>query len=257
MPVYIKGVNLHEHHDVMGHVIDEATMLKDIELMKLHNINAVRTSHYPQPERFYELCDQYGLYVCDEANVESHGMGYGDKSLAKDSTWLDAHLDRTIRMVERDKNHASVVFWSLGNEGGNGYNFFETYKWVKERDKTRMVQYERTGAGYRGEENKTDTWNTDIAAPMYRSPLGMEEYAKKNFKRPMIQCEYAHAMGNSLGNFQDYWDIIENYDILQGGFIWDWVDQGLKKTNAKGESFWAYGSDYGPLGTPTDGPFLA
>ncbi|MCT4646229.1 MAG: DUF4981 domain-containing protein [Carboxylicivirga sp.] len=255
VPVYIKGVNLHEHHEEMGHVIDEATMLKDIELMKLHNINAVRTSHYPQPERFYELCDQYGLYVCDEANVESHGMGYGDKSLAKDSTWLDAHLDRTIRMVERDKNHASVVFWSLGNEGGNGYNFFETYKWVKERDKTRMVQYERTGAGYRGEENKTDTWNTDIAAPMYRSPSGMEEYAKKNFKRPMIQCEYAHAMGNSLGNFQDYWDIIEKYDILQGGFIWDWVDQGLKKTNAKGESFWAYGSDYGPMGTPTDGPF--
>jgi len=253
VPTYIKGVNLHEHHDEMGHVIDEATMLKDIKLMKEFNVNAVRTCHYPQPERFYELCDQYGLYVCDEANIESHGMGYGEKSLAKDSTWLEAHMDRTIRMVERDKNHACIVFWSLGNEGGNGYNFYETYKWVKNRDKSRFVQYERAGAGYRKEGK--DSWNTDIAAPMYRKPKGMEDYALKNMERPMIQCEYAHAMGNSLGNFQDYWDIIEKYDILQGGFIWDWVDQGLKQTSAEGENYWAYGSDFGPKETPTDGPF--
>ncbi|TKG91939.1 DUF4981 domain-containing protein [Puteibacter caeruleilacunae] len=250
---YVKGVNLHEHHDEMGHVVDEETMLKDIKIMKAFNVNAVRTSHYPQPDRFYELCDQYGLYVCDEANIESHGMGYGETSLAKDSTWLEAHIDRTERMVERDKNHPSVVIWSLGNEGGNGYNFYETYKWLKQRDESRPIQYERVGAGYKGENEKS--WNTDIAVPMYRSPSGIEAYAKGNFKRPLIQCEYAHAMGNSLGNFQDYWDIIEKYDILQGGFIWDWVDQGFKVTNEQGESYWTYGGDFGPIGTPTDGPF--
>lgn len=252
--IYVKGVNLHEHHDEMGQVINEVTMLKDIRLMKQFNINAVRTSHYPQPERFYELCDEYGLYVCDEANIESHGMGYNEKSLAKDSTWLAAHMDRTIRMVERDKNHPSIIIWSLGNEGGNGYNFYKTYDWIKQRDNSRMVQYERTGAGYKNEDEMLSR-NTDIACPMYRTPSEIEMYAKQNLNRPLIQCEYAHAMGNSLGNFQDYWDIIEKYDILQGGFIWDWVDQGLKKTKENGESYWAYGGDFGPLGTPTDGPF--
>lgn len=244
-PIYIKGVNLHEHHPVTGHVMDEETMRKDLMLMKMHNINTVRTSHYPQPERWYELCDEYGMYLIDEANIESHGMGYGEASLAKDATWLEAHLDRTERCIERDKNQTSIIIWSLGNEAGNGINFYETYKWIKNRDASRPVQYERAG----------QEWNTDIIAPMYMSIEGMERYAKSNPYRPLIQCEYAHAMGNSVGNLQDYWDVIEMYPALQGGCIWDWVDQGLLTKNEKGESYFAYGGDFGPKGVPSDGNF--
>jgi len=244
--IYLKGVNLHEHHEKTGHVIDEATMMKDIELMKQHNINAVRTSHYPQPERFYELCDQYGLYVVDEANIESHGMGYGEKSLAKDPSWGVAHLERVQRMVERDKNRACIVIWSMGNEAGNGVNFQETYKWMKERDDTRPVQYERA----------LQEWNTDIYVPMYWRIEGIVKYAEKNPSRPLILCEYAHAMGNSVGNLQDYWDTIEKYAALQGGFIWDWVDQGLLETTKDGLEYWSFGADYGPKGVPSDGNFL-
>ncbi|MCK4989464.1 MAG: glycoside hydrolase family 2, partial [Bacteroidales bacterium] len=214
--VYLKGVNLHEHHDVNGHVLDEETMLKDIQLMKSHNLNAVRTSHYPQPERWYELCNKYGLYLVDEANIESHGMGYGKASLAKDSTWMAAHLFRTENMFERDKNQPSVIIWSLGNEAGNGINFQATYDYLKENDSTRPVQYEQAGMAE----------NTDIICPMYMGMDRMERYAKgaaRTPTRPLIQCEYAHAMGNSVGNLQDYWDLIEKYDALQGGFIWDWV----------------------------------
>lgn len=243
--VYLKGVNLHEHHDVHGHVMDEATMLKDIRLMKSHNINAVRTSHYPQSERWYELCNQYGLYLIDEANIESHGMGYGPASLAKDSTWMDAHLYRTRNMFERDKNQPSIIIWSLGNEAGNGVNFMATYKYLKDIDPTRPVQYEQA---YRGE-------NTDIVCPMYMSIGRMESYAAGSPNRPLIQCEYAHAMGNSVGNLQDYWDIIEKYEALQGGFIWDWVDQGLLVSNDEGEEYWAYGGDFGPEDVPSDGNF--
>ena len=246
--VYLKGVNLHEHHDVNGHVMDEETMLKDILLMKSHNLNAVRTSHYPQPERWYELCNKYGLYLVDEANIESHGMGYGKESLAKDSSWMAAHLFRTENMFERDKNQPSIIIWSLGNEAGNGVNFEATYKYLKDKDSTRPVQYERAGI----EDN------TDIVCPMYMRMERMERYAKGASgtpTRPLIQCEYAHAMGNSVGNLQDYWDLIEKYEVLQGGFIWDWVDQGLLTTNDKGEEYWAYGGDFGPVDVPSDGNF--
>ena len=246
--VYLKGANLHEHHEKNGHVVDEATMLKDILLMKSHNLNAVRTSHYPQPERWYELCNQYGLYVVDEANIESHGMGYGKESLAKDSTWMGAHLFRTRNMYERDKNQPSVIIWSLGNESGNGINFEATYDYLKQVDGTRPVQYEQAHRAY----------NTDIFCPMYMRMESMEKYALSengNPARPLIQCEYAHAMGNSLGNFQDYWDLIEKYPALQGGFIWDWVDQGILVSTEDGQEYWAYGGDFGPDDVPSDGNF--
>ncbi len=243
--IYMKGVNLHEHHDVKGHVVDRETMLKDIEVMKSHNINTVRTSHYPQPELWYKLCNKYGLYLINEANVESHGMGYGNESLAKDPVWGKTHMYRTENMYERDKNQPSVVIWSLGNEAGNGVNFEETYKYLKGIDATRPVQYERAGHEF----------NTDIYCPMYARIEWMEKYAKSNPDRPLIQCEYAHAMGNSVGNLQDYWDLIESYDALQGGCIWDWVDQGILTTNENGEKYWAYGGDFGPDTVPSDGNF--
>ena len=250
--VYLKGVNLHEHHDTKGHVIDEATMRKDLLLMKSNNINAVRTSHYPQPELWYQLCDQYGLYLIDEANIESHGIGYHkDITLADQPEWAAAHLDRTIRMVERDKNHPSVIIWSLGNEAGDGHNMLANYRWIKRRDPSRPVQYERAEKSTNTTERHTDIW-----CPMYATIQSMERYAlDPENDRPLIQCEYAHAMGNSVGNLQDYWDVIEKYPILQGGFIWDWVDQGLVKTDENGKTFWTYGGDFGPPGTPTDGNF--
>ncbi|MBN2280041.1 MAG: DUF4981 domain-containing protein [Candidatus Marinimicrobia bacterium] len=240
-PVTIKGVNRHEHDPKTGHVVSRESMLQDIRLMKENNINTVRTSHYPNDPYWYDLCDIYGLYVIDEANIESHGMGYDEKSLAKDSTWLEAHLDRTRRMVERDKNHPSIVIWSLGNEAGNGINFYATYDWVKNRDNTRPVQYERAGFEY----------NTDIYCPMYSSIREMENYARDNPKKPLILCEYAHAMGNSVGGLQDYWNLINRYDVLQGGCIWDWVDQGLEMENGD----WAYGGDFGPSDVPSSNNF--
>lgn len=243
--VYLKGANIHEHHEKTGHYQDKETMLLDINLMKLHNLNAIRTSHYPEPELWYELCNKYGLYLIDEANIESHGMGYGRESLAKDSTWMDAHLYRTKNMWERDKNQPSIIIWSLGNEAGNGVNFHATYDYLKSVDQTRPVQYE--GA-------RLDT-NTDIFCPMYARMGGMEQYAKTNPERPLIQCEYAHAMGNSVGNFQDYWTLIETYPALQGGFIWDWVDQGIQATDSTGTCYWKYGGDFGPDTVPSDGNF--
>lgn len=243
--VLLKGVNRHDHDPFSGHVISEASMLRDIQLMKANNINAVRTSHYPNDPRFYELCDAYGLYVVDEANIESHGMGYGDRSLAKDSLWRGAHLDRIERMVERDKNHASVIIWSLGNEAGNGINFEAGYDWIKTRDLSRPVQYEQAGTGR----------NTDIVAPMYARIDRLVSHGLSWDHRPLILCEYAHAMGNSLGNFKAYWDVIEQYPNLQGGFIWDWVDQGLAKYAEDGTLYWAYGGDFGPEGTPSSQNF--
>ncbi|GAO28052.1 beta-galactosidase [Geofilum rubicundum JCM 15548] len=243
--IYLKGANLHEHHEVTGHVMDEATMLKDIEIMKSHNLNAVRTSHYPQPERFYELCNRYGLYVVDEANIESHGMGYGDQSLAKDPAWMESHLFRTRNMFERDKNQPSIIIWSLGNEAGDGVNFDATYDYLKSVDSTRPTQYEQAHGGR----------NTDIFAPMYASIERMIRYAEEDGSKPLIQCEYAHAMGNSVGNLQDYWDVIEAYEVMQGGFIWDWVDAGLLTKDEDGTEFWAYGGDFGPDTVPSDGNF--
>ncbi|MDI6698787.1 MAG: glycoside hydrolase family 2 TIM barrel-domain containing protein [Candidatus Saccharicenans sp.] len=243
--VYFRGVNRHEHDPWTGHVISEESMVRDLQLMKQNNINAVRTCHYPNHPRWYELCDYYGIYLIDEANIESHGMGYGEKSLAKNPEWGPAHLDRIKRMVERDKNHPSVVIWSMGNEAGNGINFEEGYRWIKQRDPGRPIHYERAQL----------EWNTDIYCPMYARIEHLEKYAQTNPARPLILCEYAHSMGNSTGNLQDYWEVIEKYPVLQGGFIWDWVDQGFAKKNDRGQLFWAYGGDYGPPGTPSDSNF--
>ena len=247
-PILVKGVNVHEHNEHTGHYVTEELMLKDFELWKKYNVNTVRTCHYPQQERFYELCDKYGIYVIDEANIESHGMGYDRQvggSLANNPLFGDAHTYRTNNMYQRDKNHPSVIVWSLGNEAGNGINFYNTYAMLKKLD-TRPVQYEQAHL----------EWNTDIYCPMYSRPNEIEQYAKDpKHNRPLILCEYAHAMGNSLGNFQEYWDTIEAYPLLQGGCIWDWVDQGLAEKTSDGRKYWAYGGDYGAIGTPSDGDF--
>ena len=243
--ILVKGVNMHEHNEITGHVQDVGTMIKDISTMKKFNINTMRCCHYPQPEKWYELCNKYGLYLIDEANIESHGMGYGKESLAKDSTWYDAHLYRTRNMFERDKNNPSVIIWSLGNEAGDGTNFVKTYKWLKSNDKTRPVQYEQAGTSD----------HTDIYVPMYATIDHIVKYAKEHTDKPLIQCEYAHAMGNSTGNLQDYWDAIEKYDMLQGGCIWDWVDQGILISKPNEPKSWAYGGDFGPKEVWTDGNF--
>jgi beta-galactosidase len=216
-PILFKGVNRHEHDPINGHTVSVESMINDIKIMKQHNVNAVRTSHYPNDPRWYSLCDQYGIYVIDEANIESHGLGYGETTLAKHPAFKEAHLNRTIRMYERDKNHPSVIIWSLGNEAGNGANFETTYDWLKEHDSTRPVHYERA------------SWarNSDFCCPMYMKVWDMIKYAENNPKKPFFQCEYSHAMGNSNGDFFKYWDAIRKYPNLQGGFIWDWVDQGL------------------------------
>lgn len=244
----IKGVNRHEHDQFKGHVVSEAAMIKEIALMKQFNINAVRNSHYPCHERFYELCDEYGLYITDEANIESHAMGYGKYSLAKDSKWEAAHLDRNIRMVERSKNHPSVIVWSMGNEAGDGENFSAVYKWIKERDPSRPIHYERAIMGD----------NTDLFCPQYPGVKRLKNYASKKQSKPMIISEYAHAMGNSTGNLVDLWDVIynEKNSQLQGGYIWDWIDQALVKMDENGKTFWAYGGDFGLKGIPSDNNFL-
>ncbi len=252
-PILIKGINRHETDPVTGHVISKENMLRDVQLMKKFNINAVRTSHYPNAEYWLQLCDQYGLYVIDEANIESHGMGYDlSYTMANRPTWEKAHVARVERLIQRDRNHPSVIIWSMGNEAGNGYNFYRAYLRMKELDKSRPVQYERAVNNYG--ELRFD-WNTDLIVPMYASPSAMENYAARNPKpqRPFIQCEYAHAMGNSLGNFKDYWDIIRaNKGIFQGGYIWDFVDQCFIKINAKGDTVYTYGGDYEPKEAITD-----
>jgi len=254
MAVTLRGTNMQEHNPETGHYVTEDIMMKDIKLMKQFNINAVRLSHYPQPERWYELCDKYGIYVVDEANIESHGMGYGKRSLAKDSVWENAHVDRMVRMVKRDKNHASVIIWSMGNEAGNGVNFYAGYKAIKEADATkRPVQYERVEVESRyvlGWE-----WNSDIIVPQYPGPETFKWMGQHLLDRPFIPSEYAHNMGNSTGNFIDYWEEIRRYPQLQGGFIWDWVDQGLWKTDENGKRFFAFGGDFGE-NMPSDGNFL-
>ncbi|MDX1282310.1 glycoside hydrolase family 2 TIM barrel-domain containing protein [Shewanella colwelliana] len=244
--ITIRGVDRHETDPDTGHVVSRKRMLQDIRLMKQNNINAVRSSHYPNDPYWLKLTDRYGLYVVDEANIESHPLAIDEKTqLGNTMSWLPAHQARISRMVERDKNHASVIIWSLGNEAGEGKLFATLYDWIKQRDPSRPVQYEPAGQhAY-----------TDIVAPMYPSIERIETYAKAHSDRPLIMIEYAHAMGNSVGNLQDYWDVIERYPQLQGGFIWDWVDQSLAFTNANGERYWAYGKDYDP-DMPTDGNFL-
>lgn len=234
--IYVHGVNMHEHNEITGHYQTEDEMMMDIRLMKQNNINAVRCSHYPNNIRWVKLCNKYGIYLVDEANIESHGMGYGKENPAFHKEWFAAHLDRTYSLVERDKNNPSVIIWSLGNEASDGDAFYLTYKWVKERDKTRPVQFEQAH----------EKENTDIVCPMYPSIRYMQEYAaREKVQRPFIMCEYAHAMGNSTGNFKEYWDIIKGSKNMQGGFIWDWVDQGFKVKDEAGREYWSYGGDMG------------
>jgi beta-galactosidase len=255
MAIYVHGVNRHEHDEVNGHVPNKELMIKDIQLMKQYNINAVRTSHYPNDPLWYKLCDKYGLYVVDEANIETHGMGASWQGWFDTAhhpaylpLWAPAHLERMHMLVERDKNHPSVIIWSLGNECANGDVFHDGYKWIKERDKSRPVQFEQAG----------EDWNTDIVCPMYPGMNSMKKYAADNTKtRPYIMCEYSHAMGNSNGNFQEYWDVIMNSKHMQGGFIWDWVDQGMKSSTPDGRTYWAYGGDLGGYALQNDENFCA
>ena len=228
-PVLLKGVNRHEHHPLLGHYVPYERMIDEIRLLKQFNLNGVRTSHYPETPLWYEMCDQFGIYIVDEANVESHGMGYGKESLANHPRYKDAHVDRMRRMVERDKNHPCVIIWSMGNEAGHGPNFVAGYDWIKSRDPSRPIHYERAGLSKQ----------SDIYCPMYMSVDGIVRYATGNPDRPLILCEYAHSMGNSTGNLRDYWDAIETHDALQGGFIWDWMDQGILTTQTVKEPFTA------------------
>jgi beta-galactosidase len=244
VPVTIRGVNRHEHDPKTGHVISGERMEQDIRLMKANNINTIRTSHYPNSPEFYYLCDIYGLYVIDEANAESHAQGYGEKSLAKREDFKEATIARTRNMYERDKNHPCIISWSLGNESGNGICYEAAYNWLKAKDTTRPIQYER--ALY--------DRNTDIVTIMYPSVDYLSKYAQKQQERPYIMCEYAHAMGNSCGGLSNYWDTIYKYPQLQGGCIWDWVDQGLLTKDTQGREFYAYGGDFGE-NMPSDDNF--
>ncbi len=232
--VLFKGADRHEMDPDKGYVVSKERMIQDIKRMKELNINAVRTCHYPDNNLWYDLCDEYGIYVVAEANIESHGMGYGDETLAKNPLFAKAHLERNQRNVQRGYNHPSIIFWSLGNEAGFGPNFEACYKWIKAEDKTRAVQYEQAG---------TNEY-TDIFCPMYYSYESCENYSKGNIDKPLIQCEYAHAMGNSQGGFKEYWDLVRKYPKYQGGFIWDFVDQSARWYTKDGKEFYGYGGDF-------------
>ena len=235
--VLFKGVNRHEMDPDGGYVVSRERMLQDVQLMKRFNINAVRTSHYPDDSYWYELCDRYGLYMVAEANIESHGMGYGESSLSRRGDYAQAHMERNMRNVQRNFNHPSIIFWSLGNEAGYGPNFEAAYDWIKAEDPSRPVQYEQ--AGYDGK--------TDIFCPMYYGYDACIRYCEDDTKqKPLIQCEYAHAMGNSEGGFKEYWDIVRSYPKYQGGFIWDFVDQSIRWTGRDGRMIYAYGGDFNP-----------
>jgi len=245
--VKFKGVNRHEHDPDLGQAITIDSMIKDLNLMKSHNVNMVRTCHYPDQTIWYDLCDLYGIYLVDEANVESHGMGYGAESLAKAPSWEAAHVDRVTRMVQRDKNHTSVIFWSYGNEAGGGPNFEACSRAVKAIDTSRPTHYEGMSSA------------ADVDSVMYPDVNSLRNQGRSNSSKPFFVCEYAHGMGNALGNLQEYWDVIEAYPRLTGACIWDWVDQGLRKytgkTNPDGtkEWFFAYGGDFGDR--PNDNNF--
>lgn len=234
-PVLFKGANRHELDPVTGYVVSMDRMLEDIRVMKELNINAVRTCHYPNDPRWYELCDIYGIYMVAEANIESHGMGYGDKTLAKEPTYEKAHLERNESNIKIYKNHPSIIFWSVGNEAAYGPNFEKAYDLVKAYDPSRPCQYEQAG----------QNGKTDIFCPMYYDYGGCDKYSQGDNPRPLIQCEYAHAMGNSMGGFKEYWDMVRKYPKYQGGFIWDFVDQGLRVKNKQGKTIYAYGGDFG------------
>ncbi len=235
-PVLFKGANRHEMDPDDGYIISRERMLQDIKIMKEFNLNAVRTCHYPDNNLWYDLCDEYGLYVVAEANIESHGMGYGEHTLAKNPSYAKAHMERNQRNVQRSFNHPSVIFWSLGNEAGFGPNFEACYTWIKNEDNSRSVQYEQ------GHGNEF----TDVYCPMYLDYKRSEEYCQGNANKPLIQCEYAHAMGNSQGGFKEYWDLVRKYPKYQGGFIWDFVDQSIRWKNKDGIEIYGYGGDFNP-----------
>ena len=234
-PVLFKGADRHEMDPDGGYVVSRERMIQDIQIMKKFNLNAVRTCHYPDDSFWYDLCDKYGIYVVAEANLESHGMGYDEATLAKVPSFKKTHLERNQRNVQRNYNHPSIIFWSLGNEAGSGSNFEAAYDWVKKEDPSRAVQYERSG--YEGK--------TDIHCPMYLNYKDCIKYCEDDSKtKPLIQCEYAHAMGNSEGGFKEYWDLVRKYPKYQGGFIWDFVDQSCRWTGKNGKMIYAYGGDF-------------
>ncbi|MDR2413715.1 MAG: DUF4981 domain-containing protein [Odoribacteraceae bacterium] len=244
-PVLFKGANRHEMDPATGYVISRERMIEDIRIVKENNLNAIRTCHYPDDPFWYDLCDEYGVYLVCEGNIESHGMGYGENTLAKNPAYALAHLERNQRMVEAFKNHPSIIFWSLGNEAGNGPNFEACYTWIKQRDPSRPVQYEQAHQAF----------NTDVVCPMYAGPDRMKRYGEDNSQqRPFILCEYAHAMGNSVGGVKEYWDLIRAYPNLQGGFVWDFVDQALRERADDGSIIYTYGGDYDPY-DPSDKNF--
>ena len=248
VPVKIKGVNRHEHDMITGKVVTVESMINDIRVMKQFNINAARASHYPNQEEWYQLCDQYGIYVVDEANIECDGMDFHPMSTLSDKPdWKAAYLNRTERMFERDKNYCSIITWSLGNESRFGENFVATYEYLKKSDNTRPVQYEEA----------RDNPYSDIYCPMYKSPGFLHEYVKEWRPRPLILCEYAHMMGNGGGNLKEYWDLINNNQQLQGGFIWDFSDQAFLKKDKAGRAIWAYGRDMGNVGATSDTSYCA
>lgn len=236
-PVLIKGADRHELDPEGGYVISEERMLQDIQRMRELNINAVRTCHYPDDARWYALCDEYGIYVTAEANLESHGMGYGKETLAKKTAFKQMHLERNQRNLQRNFNHPSIIVWSQGNEAGMGPNFEAVYAWMKKEDPTRPCQYERAGI---------NSDFSDVACPMYVGYEGCKKYCESNPKKPLIQCEYAHAMGNSEGGFKEYWDLIRKYPNYQGGYIWDFVDQSIHRYTKEGKMYYAYGGDFNP-----------
>ncbi len=244
-PIYVKGVNRHEIDPDLGQVMTTKMMVKDILLMKRGNVNAVRTSHYPNVEEWYDLCDKYGIYVLDEANIEAHGYNSGvEQRISTGDDFTAAHIARVSRMIERDKNHASIIIFSMGNESGVGKNFDAARKWINDNYPEFVVSYEPAMSRH-----------SDIFSPMYTKPHEMlSEWRMFGKNRPFILIEYAHSMGNSTGNFQQYWDVIESNPHFQGGFIWDWVDQGIRKKSADGKEFWAYGGDFGDQ--PNDGNFV-
>lgn len=249
-PILIKGVNRHEMNPYGAYVISKEDMLRDIRIMKELNINTVRTCHYPDDPYWYELCDEYGLYVIDEANNEAHGLGYGEGTIAKNPLYNKEITNRVERMMRRDRNHPSIIVWSLGNEAGNGQNFFDAYDFAKAFDPTRPVQYEQGQGGANRDRN------SDIFCPMYIRYANAEKYIKNDQDRPFIMCEYAHAMGNSMGNFKEYWDLIRKYPNYQGGFIWDFVDQALRWPSNEGgtDHIFAFGGDFNEY-DPSDGSF--
>ena len=251
--VMFKGVNRHEHHPLLGKAVPYETMLQDVLLMKRHNINAVRTSHYPDDPKFYDLCDTYGLYLIDETDLETHGFLDDWETLSDDPEWEDAYIDRIARMIERDKNHPSIVMWSLGNESGFGRNHVAMYKWAKAKDPTRLVHYEgESGRHFKEEDYELQA--CDVHSTMYTSVAEMEEVGKKTMKNPHIMCEYAHAMGNGPGGLKEYWETFYAHKRLQGGFVWEWLDHGIPKKDEKGETYYAYGGDFGDQ--PNDGNFV-